>query len=474
MPCILFLVFGIALHNVKPELKALQYKEDVLLKAVDALLSLTDADGEFFPLNDAQKGMSYRSSELVTAVNIAYYYGGRNPQLLSVAQTQGKVLLDQTGLAVAQDIDSGKAEPFLKHSVNLTDGAEGAQGGIAVLRAGQEDLTAVFKYAAQGLSHGHYDKLSISMFDRGEEVLQDYGLVRFVNIGQKGGGNYLPENATWAKQSIAHNTLVINEQSHFGGDYETGSQHHSELYFFDADNPTIQIVSAFEENAYPGTRKQRTVALITGKRFREPFLLDLWHVDAGREQQYDLPFYYMGQMLEASFPYETAAALIPLGEGNGYQHLHLEATGEPGAGSASFSWLGPNGFYTLTTVTEDSDEILLARVGANDPGFNLRRDPVLILRRPGAASTAFATVIEPHGSYSPVTELALESRSEIAAIEIAHNDPDYTVVAIVDLEGVRSLFAMANRDASSDVQHSIDVAGQSLAWRGPFHFFEAE
>ena len=56
------------------------------MKAVDALLNLTDADGEFFPLNDGQKGMSYYTASLVSAVDIAYYYGNQDPALLSVAK----------------------------------------------------------------------------------------------------------------------------------------------------------------------------------------------------------------------------------------------------------------------------------------------------------------------------------------------------------------------------------------------------
>ncbi|QFU77774.1 alginate lyase family protein [Halioglobus maricola] len=467
-----FLVFGIALHNVKPELKALQYKENVLLKAVDALLSLTDSDGEFFPLNDAQKGMSYHSAELVTAVNIAYHYGGQNPQLLSVAEAQGQVLLDQAGLSVAMGIAAGKAEPFIKTSVNLSDGPQGQKGGVAVLRAGREDLTVVFKYAAQGLSHGHYDKLSFSMFDKGEEVLQDYGLVRFVNIGQKGGGNYLPENASWAKQSIAHNTLVVNETSHFGGDYETGSQHHSELHFFDAGNENIQIVSASESNAYPGTRKLRTLALIKNEKFREPFLLDLWKVDADVEQQYDLPYYYLGQLLETNFAYSNPRVLEPLGESSGYQHLYLEAQGESETGNAKFSWLGPNGFYSLTATTEADDQLLMARVGANDPDFNLRRDPVLILRRPATAGTVFATIIEPHGSYSPVSELALESRTAVEQLAIVYDDDNYTAISIADINGYSSLFVLATQSSSEDEQHSVVIDGKTWSWQGPYRYFE--
>ena len=53
-----FLAFSQALHNVNPEMEIYAFKDGVLMKAVDALLALSDADGEFFTLNDGQKGMS--------------------------------------------------------------------------------------------------------------------------------------------------------------------------------------------------------------------------------------------------------------------------------------------------------------------------------------------------------------------------------------------------------------------------------
>ena len=205
-----FLVFAQALHNVRPELGIFEHKDGVLLKAVNALLSLSDADGDFFPLNDAQKGMSYPARELVTAVDIVYHVGGQDQQLLSIAEEQGRVLLDDSGFSVAEAVRDGKTQAFEKTSINLSDWADGNQGGVAVLRYGDEDLTLVFKYAAQGLSNGHYDKLSFSIYANGDEVLQDYGFASFVNIEQKGGGNYLTKNTTWAKQTIAHNTINKN------------------------------------------------------------------------------------------------------------------------------------------------------------------------------------------------------------------------------------------------------------------------
>ena len=465
-----FLAFAQGLHNVKPELKIFEHKDGVLLNAVDALLALSDADGEFFALNDGQKGMSYHSRELVTAVDIAYHVGGQDPRLLSIAKEQGQVLLDDSGFSVASAVRDGKAQPFEKGSINLTDGADGKQGGVALLRYGNEDLTLVFKYAAQGLSHGHYDKLSFSLHEKGDEVLQDYGLARFVNIGQKGGGNYLPENTTWAKQTIAHNTLTQNETSHFQGEYEIGSQHHSELQFYDDSNSEVQVVSAIETNAYPGTVMRRTMAMIKNESFEKPFLLDILKVNSDAENQYDLPFYFMGQVMNLNFEYDSPSQLTALGQKNGYQHLYLEGKGNAPADNSKFSWMDNGRFYTLTSATSTSDELLFTRLGANDPEFNLRRDAAFMIRRNSASDTIFASVVEPHGSYSPVSEFAVNSNSNISELKVVHNDDNYTAVSIEDLEGRTSLFIISNVDSAASSHHQVEIANTLHRWTGPYHY----
>ncbi len=465
-----FLIFAEGLHNVRPDVKIFEHKDSVLLKSVNTLIELSDADGEFFPLNDGQKGMSYYSRELVTAVDIAYYYGGKNPGLLSIAEKQGQVLLDDSGLAVAIGVHDGKAEPFVKKSVNLTDGADGKQGGVGILRYGNEDLTLVFKYAAQGLSHGHYDKLSFSLYEKGDEVLQDYGLARFVNIEQKGGGNYLKENTTWAKQTIAHNTLIQNETSHFKGEYEIGSKHHSDLYFFDASNPNVQVVGAIEKNAYPGTEIHRTMAMIKAPEFEKPFLLDIMKVKSNTENQYDLPFYFMGQVMQTNFEYDSPSPLTILGKENGYQYLWIEGQGKPASENTKLLWMNDGKFYTLTSDTNASDELLFTRLGANDPEFNLRRDAALMIRRKNSKNTIFATVIEPHGSYSPVSEFAVNSNSNIADLKVVLDDENYTALTIADIKGNTQLFILSNKDASKSTEHQLKINNKDYRWTGPFYY----
>jgi hypothetical protein len=465
-----FLVFAQGLHNVKPDLEIFAQQGDVLLKGVNAILNLSDADGEFFPLNDGQKGMSYHARELVQAVDIAFLAGGQDPRLLGVAEEQGQVLLDDSGIAVALAIRDGKTQPFSKRSVHLTDGPEGKQGGVAVLRDEGENLELVFKYTSQGLGHGHYDKLSFSFYEKGDEILQDYGLARWVNIEQKGGGNYLPENSSWADQSVAHNTLVRNESSHFGGEYRIANQNHSDLYFFDADNGDVQVVSATEINAYPGTELRRTFAMIKQDGFEKPFVLDIFKVVADGESQYDLPFHYLGHVMSTNFDYESPSSLSALGEQSGYEHLYLEGKGRPSSDSTQFSWMNKNRFYTLTSVTNASDELLLTRLGANDPLFNLRRDPSFMIRRNSVGNTVFATTIEAHGSYSPVSELGVNTKSSIAELQVVHDDTNYTAVSIEDLEGNTSLFVVSNMDAGKSTEHELKIDGTTYRWSGPYHY----
>ena len=462
-----YMVFAQSLRNAGYREQAFDRNNGVLLRAVETLIQLSDGDGKLFPLNDAQKGMSLQANEIVAAVDIAYQASG-NRRLLGIAETQGRVLLDGAGHTVAAAIADGKSQPFRKSSLKLTDGRLGAEGGLAVLRAGNEDLTLVFKYTAQGLSHGHYDKLSFSLHGQGTEVLQDYGMVRFVNVDQKGGGNYLSENTTWAKQSVAHNTLVVNETSHFQGQYEIGSQHHSELSFFDAESPTAQVVSAVEDNAYPGLSMRRTMALLDLAAIGAPVVLDILEVRSDGENQYDLPFHFLGQVVDANFAFTPEPQLSPLGEGHGYQHLHLEAKGQAAGTNARLTWLDDGRFHTLISATESADELLFARLGANDPDFNLRRDPTFMIRRKSAADSLFVSVVEPHGSYSPVTELAIDAVSRINALGVVLHTERYVVIRIATKEDQQVVFYLS-RVGDAEQAHQVEVADEFVSWTGPFH-----
>ena len=465
-----FLIFAQALQNKRPDLNVLSYKDSVLIKGVNALLNLSDQDGDFFLLNDAQKGMSYYNTSLVSAVDIAYHFGGNDPELLSVAEQQGEVTLDDAGLAVAIGIQEKKTKPFVKRSIELSDGTAGDEGAVAILRSGAMEL--VHKYTAHGLSHGHYDKLSFALFEDGEEVIQDYGMARFVNVEQKGGGNYLKENTTWAKQTVAHNTLVQNETSHFQGKYDIASEHHSNKYLFDAQNVNVQVSSAKEVNAYPGTQLHRTFVVIKDSEYEKPYVLDILKVVAENSNRYDLPLHYHGQVVATNFDYTKGDTPQILGTANGYQHLYKVAEAQANGENLKFTWMLNNKFYTYTATTQENDRVIMARIGANDPEFNLRQEPSIFLRKDKTKATVFANVIESHGRYNPVTELAVNAYSNIEQIEVVLDTKAYTAVQIIHKNGKANLFIIANDETDPNKEHSLKIKGEKSTWKGHYILIE--
>jgi hypothetical protein len=135
-------------------------------------------------------------------------------------------------------------------------------------------------------------------------------------------------------------------------------------------------------------------------------------------------------------------------------------------------WMNGGNFYTLTTATNPTDELLFTRLGANDPEFNLRRDAAFMIRRKGAEDTVFASVVEPHGNYSPVSELAVSSNSNISALRIVYDDENYTAVSIEDQAGHLSMFIVSHTDASAASKHQVEIDGEMHQWTGPYQYTE--
>ena len=470
-----FLLFGKSLANNRPDIGIFNYRDGILLKAVDALLNQTDAQGQFFPINDAQKGMSWLSREVVAGVDIAYFHGGRDPMLLSIAKKQNRVLLDETGFAVARDIEKGLAVPYQQNHIAYVDGADGKKGGVGILRTRTEDgeLCAVFKYSAQGMGHGHFDKLSYSLYDELGEIIQDYGAARWVNIDQKGGGRYLPENNTFAKQTIAHNTVAVNEISHYDGDVKKGEAHHPVPYFFNADNDGIQIGSAKDFDAYEGVELHRTLILMKAENFQQPILIDVFKINSEKENQYDLPIWFQGHLLQTNFKYNTALnSLSPLGTAHGYQHIWKEATGSTENKNAKITWFNHGRFYSLTSAVSNKDELIFVRSGANDPEFNLRHDPAFVIRRKGEKNTIFISIVEPHGDYNPVAEIPHSPFSSIESVEVIHDDSEYTVFHFEKTDGMKWEVALSNTNADKDAHHKLEINSEKYEWQGPFYILK--
>lgn len=464
-----FLIFAEALANKKPELGILEYRNGLLIKAVFALVDQTNAAGEFFPINDSQKGMSLASRELVNALSMAYHYGGKNPQLLSLIQEQGRVPLTASGLSAAKDIAAGLAKPYIFNSMELTDGANGDEGAIGIIRS--KDLTLMMKYTKHGMGHGHFDRLSFLLYNGADEVIQDYGAARWVNIEHKDGGGYLKENNTWAKQTVAHNTLVVNKASQFKGKVDDADKTSGTAYYFNAKNANVQIVSAKETNAYEGVEMQRTMAVLNINGIENPLVLDLLTVQADKEASYDLPLYYMGELMSTNQKYTTNNTLTPMGENSGYQHLWTEAQGSMTGNLMQMTWFNKGKFYSMTSAVKSGDEMLLTRIGANDPNYDLRRDPGFIHRRK-AGNTLFANLYESHGFYSRSDEIPVNSFTSIADLIVLHESADYVVVQFKLKNGDKYRFAFSMKNKDEKTKHKVQIGNETIEWTGVSQFLK--
>lgn len=460
-----FMVFADAIARNDPDQRIFQRREGILLKAINTSIQLTYA-GRFFPFNDAIKDKSLNTEELYQGVAIGYAHG-RDPALLSIAAYQNRVAFSGAGRAVARDLAAGLAKPFPYRSMLLSDGAQGDQGAVAILRNGGSDtgLALVAKNSSQGMGHGHFDKLSWQFYAYGDEIVTDYGAARFLNIEAKQGGRYLPENESWAKQSVAHNVLVVDGKSHFDGDAARADLFApSQLHFQASDE--FSVSTGRIDTAYVGVDMTRSLALVAVPGLERPVAVDLMRVRSDAPHRYDMPLHYNGHIIRRPEALQSHVAARPvLGDTHGYQHIWVDAHGPVAPDKAFVTWMTGNRFYTWRWAGADGAELILGEVGANDPQFNLRREPILIQRVDNARDRLFAGVLEAHGLYDGAAEQTVASDSQIRSIQSASGD-GVDALLIETLAGARVAIAIAyDRDPAR--AHSISIGAQQLSWHGP-------
>jgi len=459
-----FVLFAQSVNVNEPERKIFEYRDGILLKAIDATVQQSYA-GKFFPINDAIKNKGLDTQELVYGVAAAHELTQRE-DLLSIARYQGKTVLSGGGLAVARAEADSKNVDFAFRSMLLRDGPQGDRGGLAILRLGDGELaqTIVAKNTSHGFGHGHFDKLSIGLFDAGYEILSDYGAARFLNVATKNGGHYLRENNSWAKQTIAHNTLVLGEASQFDGDWRKSQKHWPKPNYFAASD-TLNVVSATLDDAYPNSSITRTVVQLTHPALTGPIVVDVMRASSTKAVTFDLPFYVQAQLVDFDGELsKNKTSMEILGKGNGYQYLWVEGKGKPANRNIRMSWLKERSFYTLHSLAPAKTTPVMVRLGANDPDFNLLPVQGTILRAPKAKNASFVNVFETHGVYDSAAEFTLGSEPQIVAVDHIHaNGSDLVLLQLRD--GSELAVAISN-DGVADKQHKISRDKREWGWRG--------
>lgn len=116
--------------------------------------------------------------------------------------------------------------------------------GLAVMRDGwsKDDAYLILDFGPHGGGHGHPDKLSFVMFANGRHWIPDASNSPHYSI--------FPEQYTWHKQTISHNTVLANN----------GSQNEctGQLVFWHTDDD-VDMVCAYHDEGYEGLVHRRTI-----------------------------------------------------------------------------------------------------------------------------------------------------------------------------------------------------------------------
>jgi hypothetical protein len=243
-------------------------------------------------------------------------------------------------------------------SVNL-DGL-----GCAILRDDGEPngRYLLLDYGPHGGGHGHPEKLQIVFYGLGQELAPDAGRLAYS----------VPLHRTWYRQTLAHNTIVVDEKS------QAPTEGKLVLFHRDAG---FQAVRAVATEAYEGVALDRTVIMTPG------YVLDVFRAHSERPHTYDWVYHNAGRV---RYDGEASALRMPLAREEGYQHLGGLRRAEV-AGTWRAVWEVEGGQVRLTAADGCGPaEVFLADAPGQPP---TTRMPLVICRRKGEGA-AFVSVIE--------------------------------------------------------------------------------
>ena len=183
--------------------------------------------------------------------------------------------------------------------------------GYAILRENttEDAVCVLMNYGKYGTGHDHPDKLHISLYALGKIIAPDAGSLGYSNR----------EHLTWANQTIAHNTVTVDEVAQYpqGTRDSIWACDNSEkpsvgrLIFFHPGE-RLKAMRASCDNAYEGVILDRTVALLDSRVF------DIYRVRSKEEHQYDYALHVDGELSNSSQKLGQSDALSSQ---RGYAHI---------------------------------------------------------------------------------------------------------------------------------------------------------
>ena len=277
--------------------------------------------------------------------------------------------------------------------------------GYAVLRSRTDaQCYAILKYGPYADSHDHPDKLNLILFANGERMSPD--------LGTPGYGIEL--NETWYRQTVSHNTVVID-----GTSQGPCSGTLRRFVAVTEDGLSIADASAcWNEGTYAGVTMRRAVL------WRDGYFVDVFSVACDRPRQIDWVYHNLGGF--ESTP-EIAACSGVLQDGIGYDCIE-QVRRRKVDGDVTLSWQTAASRLDVFLLGSSGSEVITG-LGPFNPAFV--RIPMVIARRVARHAT-FVSVFLP-------SQVDTEARGRVRRLD-GDLDEDGFVRFVVDHAGAEELW----------------------------------
>ncbi|NOZ57003.1 MAG: hypothetical protein GXO73_09490, partial [Calditrichaeota bacterium] len=389
---------------------------------------LTYPDGTLPPINDSHAGQ--RPPALLAEAGLAWY--GADVFLKNLAVALGDTDL-ASGSAYALFHRPPDAPERLRRlltvdSVRARPSFRSDYLGLVALRghAFGEEAMLTIQYGGVHGGHDHHDKLDLTLFACGREMLSDLGYVYWAH----------PDRFLWTRRSLAHNTVTVDgiNQALSGG---------SCVLFAPGD--WVQAVEAEAPNVYslvtPVFNRQ-VVWVQSGER---GYAVDIFRVRGGRTRDWSAHAETADLRLKG-------ATLYPVAEVPGCDYAYHQLKGVRSGrvrGPLQVDWVWrekPRARLRLYLLSPTRGQVYVGEGPAQrHQGEQGRTLPFVIVRDQDQEATTFVAVWEPSRGTSAPLEVQLvrcEPGAEGWPVEVAvrvdERTEDRVCTALRDNPGLQS------------------------------------
>ncbi|WP_341946942.1 fibronectin type III domain-containing protein [Microbacterium sp. LWH11-1.2] len=330
---------------------------------------------------------------------------------------------------------------------------------VSVIPVDAVDATQVnairLDHGVPGGTHGHADKLHVDVVGG--------GALSSTDLGQVYGVSNADLTANWYRETVAHNTVVVDGRSQ---DFDVRGS-------LDAFGVTenLRSVSASVAAPYRTAAEQADVSLGRRLLMTDDYTLDVFDAAGESAHLFDQSWHAEGELQSPAADAPSCGApgcVLDADDADfGYRHIKVDAEGAVSEWKAE--WQTPGATFTVRSLDDEPTTL----IDATAPGVASTGDAVdlLLARRDSVSSTRFTNLIDTRSVNDPSVIESAE-KVEDGRVRVERTDGSLDEILFTPAGAAVSGSALIRSDADGDVT-SIDVIGRSNVARGEESLLEA-